>query len=326
MSAEIGTTNHKEIAERYAPDEQSQARSIASPLKRLWTKPILPEAGAAGAPLTAVIGAISFLAALALAAFLMITVAAQQWTDNLKTSFTIQVKGENQAAIDIALTETKRILEGTNGVISFEITAPEDAAKLLEPWLGKGNVSDYLSVPALVDVKANETLRNDLDFLQTRLTAAAPGIIIDDHRAWRDGLASTTRSLQALALAAFLTIIAAAGAIAIFAARAGLAANEGTVALLHLVGATDDFIANEVQRRFVILSLRGSFAGLFLSFLALAIVVLGAKAASSNGFFAPDLYLNIWMALSLLLVPPGVSLVIALTARFTTLKTLGQSY
>ncbi len=315
-----------ELAERYAPDEESKARSIASPLKRLWTKPILPEAGAAGTPLTAVIGAISFLAALALAAFLMITVAAEQWTNNLRTSFTIQVKGGSQTEIDTALSETIRILDTTNGVISYEVTPPKEAAKLLEPWLGKGNVGEYLSVPALVDVKATDDLRGDLDFLQTRLLAAAPSAMIDDHRAWRDGLASTTRSLQALALAAFLIILAAAGAIAIFAARAGLAANESTVALLHLVGATDDFIANEVQRRFVILSLRGSFAGLALSVFALTIVVLVTKAASANGFFAPELSFNIWMAVSLLLIPPGVSLVIALTARFTTLKTLGQSY
>ena len=101
-----------------------------------------------------------------------------------------------------------------------------------------------------------------LNLLQSRLTAAAPGAVIDDHGEWHGRLSAAARSGQMLAFSVFILILGAACAIAIFAARAGLAANEKIVSLLHLVGATDQFIANEVQRRFVILGLRGSLAGL----------------------------------------------------------------
>ena len=88
------------IAERYAPDDNGEAgeeRAIASSFKRLRSEPLLPEAGAGGAPLTAVIAVISFLAALSLAAFLVIASAAGEWTEELKTSFTVQIKGADAA-------------------------------------------------------------------------------------------------------------------------------------------------------------------------------------------------------------------------------------
>jgi len=258
-------SNNTLIAERYAPDDNGEAgkeRAIASSFKRLRSEPLLPEAGAGGAPLTAVIAVISFLAAISLAAFLVIASAAGEWTEELKTSFTVQIKGADTETIKTDTDEVVRILSSQAGVIEMHVVEPDEAAKLLEPWLGKGNIGDYLNVPAIVEVRAEDSVRRDLELLQSRLTAAAPGAVIDDHGEWHGRLSSAARSGQLLAFAIFALILGAACAIAIFAARAGLAANEKIVSLLHLVGATDQFIADEVQRRFVILGLRGSLASL----------------------------------------------------------------
>ena len=322
-------TDDSLIAERYAPEEQqehAEDRAIASPFKRLRSEPLLPEAGAGGAPLTAVIGVISFLAALSLTAFLVIASVAGEWTLALQTSFTVQIKGTNAEAIAADTDEVVRILNSQTGVSEVNVVDASEAAKLLEPWLGKGNIGDYLNVPAIVEVRADENVRNDLELLQSRLTAAAPGAIIDDHGEWHARLAAAARSGQLLAFGVFALILGAACAIAIFAARAGLAANEKIVSLLHLVGATDQFIANEVQRRFVILGLRGSLAGVGAALITLLLAGIAAQTSRGERFFLPGVNFDGWFVLYLMTVPITICLVTAISARLTVLQALKASY
>ncbi len=317
-----------EIAERYAPEppQAGAERAIAGPLRRLRSEPLLPDAGAGGAPLTAVIAIISFLAAIALAAFLVIAAAANDWTSELKTSFTIQVKGADEDEILAQAAEIERLLASTEGVIATNVVAPDEAAKLLEPWLGKGNIGAYLNVPAIVEVRASETLRARLDNLSARLSRVAPGAVVDDHGEWHGRLSAAARAGQLLAFAVFLIVMGAACAIAVFAARAGLAANGEIVSLLHLVGATDEFIANEVQRRFLVLGLRGSTVGLFAAFAALFATGLAAETGAGDRFYLPGFTMTGWFALMLLIVPLSVCLVAAASARVTVLRTLKNAY
>ncbi|MEM9169329.1 MAG: hypothetical protein AAGC56_06705 [Pseudomonadota bacterium] len=314
------------IAERYASSEEAAPRAIAGWLQRLSAEPLLPEAGAGGAPLTAVIAVISFLAALALAAFMVITAASGTWTDALNATLTIQVKGDAPESVAANLAATRAVLDETPGVSGYDVTEPEDAAALLEPWLGKGNVGAYLNVPALIEVRADARVRDELDQLQARLDAAAPGVVVDDHGEWRAQLAAAARSGQFLSFGVFAVVMAAACAIAVFAARAGLAANENVVSLLHLVGATDRFAADEVQRRFVILALRGAFAGVAAALLALSLAGLAAQTAGGDRFFVPGFAMSGWLLASLFVVPLGVALVTAVSARLTVLQTLRTAY
>ena len=292
---------------------------------RLKKAPLLPEAGAGGAPLTAVIGVISFLATLALAAFIMIAVAASNWTTELNTSLTVQIKGEDADAIAADTAAALDVLSTTEGVIETSVVEPEEAAKLLEPWLGKSNLSSYLSVPAIIEVKASEELLNNVALLQNRLAAAAPGAVLDDHSEWNDRLAAAARSGQALAFAVFALVMGAACANSTFAARAGLAANNDVVSLLHLVGANDDFIAKQVQRRFLILGLRGSIAGLIAGLLALGIAALATRRGAS-GYFLPEFHIEPGIVIPLIGVPLAICLVTAMTARLTVLRTLRDEY
>ncbi|MBI1366179.1 MAG: hypothetical protein GC153_09530 [Alphaproteobacteria bacterium] len=319
----------QDIAERFVKtagsDGPEQAPRARRGLFRRWrSEPLLPEAGAGGAPLTAVIAVMSFLAALALAAFLFIIDATATWTNELKSEVTVQVKGASAQEIADETQAALRILNSTAGVLEARAEPPEAAAKLLEPWLGKGNIGAYLNVPALIEVRVSDELRGDLEGLRTRLAAAAPGAVLDDHGRWHKSLATAARSGELLAFAVFALIMGAACSIAIFAARAGLAANSEIVAILHLVGATDDFIANEVQRRFFMIGLRGSLAGLVAAILALALVELAMRAGTGGAGFAPTLEVGPWLASALLVVPVSLCLVTAFTARVTVLRALGK--
>ena len=285
----------------------------------------MPEAGQGGAPLTAVIAVISSLACLALAAFILIASASTAWTTELDSSVTIQVKGADAAQIEARLRQAEEILSEASGVDQFNIIDSREAAKLLEPWLGKGN-ADALNVPALVEVKLNEEGRANIAALAERLQVISPGVVLDDHGGWNDRLGDAARSGQALAFAVFALIMGAACAISIFAARAGLSANAEVVSLLHLVGATDDFIANQVQRRFTVIGLRGSMLGLFAAVFLLTLFSLATRARGGDGFLLPGLAVGPDLVLPLLLVPIAICLVTAIAARLTVLRTLRETY
>lgn len=293
---------------------------------RIKREPLLPEAGAGGAPLTAVIAVISFLAVLTMAAVLIINQSASKWTHELRSEITVQVKGADAAEIAAATSAAIRLLEATEGVIEVNEVSQEETAALLEPWLGRDNAAAFINIPAIIEVKVTPDLRNDLDLLRNQLAAAAPGAALDDHAAWHNRLASAARSGQALAFLVFLIVLGAACAISIFAARAGLAANHEIISVLHLVGATDAFIAAEVQRRFFILGLRGALVGLAAALAALGLAALSLNAGVGADSFLPRFSLGGFMILWLFAVPLVTCFVTALTARLTVLKALGEQY
>lgn len=316
------------IAKRFSADEEAKAGRATlrhqSLLGRFRAEPLLPEAGAGGAPLTAAIGVMSFLAAIALAGLLLILAASQEWTSELERGVTIQIKGADAAEIAAGAAAAMKVVQSTEGVVEARLLTREETERLLEPWLGKGNVGEYLNVPALIEAQVSDKLRENLGPLEAQLKAAAAGAVLDDHKRWRDRVFAAARSGQALAAAVFALIMVAAGAIAAFAARAGLAANSEVVSILHLVGATDDFIANEVQRRFLVLAVRGSLAGLLLAALVAGLVVFGFRAAGGAGYFLPDIRMGPGAFAILLIVPIALCLVTAVTARLTVLKALSR--
>lgn len=318
-------TGEKAKTDAAATDETAPAQKTGW-FARRRSEPLLPEAGAGGAPLTAVIGVMSFLAVLAMAAALIINQSTAAWTADLRSEITIQVKGATTAEIDAGVAAARRVLADTPGVEDVVERSREDAAALLEPWLGRGNVEAFLNVPALIEVKAGPALRADLDLLRTRLAAAAPQASLDDHAAWHDRLATAARAGQALAFAVFLLVMGAACAVSIFAARAGLAANHEIVSVLHLVGATDAFIAAEVQRRFFVLGFRGAFAGLAIALATLGLVAMGARHGVGADSFLPQFSLGGLMALTLVIAPLLICLAAALTARITVLRALREQY
>jgi len=304
------------------PMQEDGEGVIPAPKPRFMNRrgaPLLPEAGAAGAPLTAVIAVMSFLSVLALASLLMVNSAASEWTSALRSEITVQVKGASAEEISSAVDDVMRILNETEGVVS-------ETAALLDPWLGQGNAQAFINIPAIIEVRASPALRQNLDLLRNRIAAAAPEASLDDHARWHDRLSGAARSGQAMALGVFALVMGAACAVSIFAARAGLAANHEIVSVLHLVGATDGFIAAEVQQRFFVLGFRGALIGLGAALAALMLSGVAMRAGGAEDAFLPAFRLGGWTALWLVTAPIATCLVTAITARLTVLNTLRDQY
>ncbi len=293
--------------------------------RRLNRKPLIPEAGAAGAPLTAVIAVICFLASLALSGFFLVNRAADNWTNDLKGAVTIQIKGTTPSSIAAETNKVMEVLNARAGILSATPMSDKARRKMLKPWIGD-NISVDIPIPGIISVELDPQANFNIDLLKDELAVIAPNATVDSHDAWNKGLAASARMLKILAFIVFLLVMGAACAIIIFAAKAGLAANRQTISLLHLVGATDDFIAKEVQRRFLILGLRGAMIGVVAAAIVFFLVSIGAKAGSQTGYFAPALKGDIWSYSWLLVVPILTCCVSAITAKITTLKELAKTF
>jgi cell division transport system permease protein len=283
---------------------------------------LLPEARESGGILPWVIAAMVYLTALAVAGGFGLRNAAQGWTADLQQTITVQIaapdaqtrEGQTQAALDA--------LKSTPGVISARALSPAELSSLLEPWLGTGNISADLPVPALIDVKLDETKSLDMDSLGQALRAVAPDALIDTHQQWLGQLSSLTRSIVWTANLVILLVTFATIAIVAFGTRSGLANHQSTISVLHMMGAEDALIASEFQRRFLIHGLQGGIVGVLLGIITIAIIGMLAKRAGDGLIGAIGLPWTTWVVLALLPILAGV--ITMFTARLTVHRALQE--
>jgi cell division transport system permease protein len=271
-----------------------------------------------------IVGAMVYLAALALAGTFALDGTIRQWSDNLRGALTVQLPGvaqepegdEAQARIDAAV----GLLLETTGVLSATALPHAQSQALLEPWLGAGDLPTDLPIPIIVDVIVDTGARINYDDLGQRLEDVVPGARINDNGVFLSRLVTLARVIQLVGLVVVLIVAIAAVSIVVFATRAGMTSHRDTIELLHLIGARDNYIA----RRFVTHALSYGLSGGLLG-LALAVLTLGALALAARGVdqaLLPRLSLDLTAWVALLCVPLASALIAMITARMTVLRAL----
>lgn len=271
-----------------------------------------------------IIALMVYLAGLSLAGTLVLQGALQRWDASLSGTLTVQLPPPGDGTPD-ALGAALALLRPVRGVTSAEPLSPEATRRLIEPWLGTALTPEELALPQLIDLRIDPAAPPDLAALRTRLAAAVPGAVLDEHRLWLDRLAGLVLSIEATALAIVLLIGGAAVLTVVFTTRAGLAVHHAVVEVLHLIGARDGYIAGQFQRQALDLALRGGIIGLLLTLLTLlAIGRVGAATAlfGEHVRLLPSLALLPWHWLVLALLPFAAALIAMLTARVTVLRAL----
>lgn len=318
--AETDQTAGTQAGQKTTEDNQG----IAALLQTLGLRPrastVMPAADTTGLTLVLVVAAMCYLACLAFGAMLTVTRTAADWTAELEGSLTIQVKPEETMTTEDQIAAALAVLTATPGIESAEALSDDAVRALLDPWLGDSTATGDLPLPSLIDVQISPEREPDLSGLAVRLAAAAPGIELDTHRQWLGELLSAARSATLLSIAILALITATTIAIVVFATRAALSANHESVEVLHLVGARDEFVANEVQRHFLQLGLQGGGAGLLAAILTFLLITwLGSEGGA---FLLPVPGLQVADYPWLILVPATIGLTTTLTARFTVLSVL----
>ncbi|WP_415183321.1 cell division protein FtsX [Phaeovulum sp.] len=260
--------------------------------------------------------AMAFLAVFALALSLAAGRLADRWSEALARSATIRIS----APFDQIAAQTRAVLDvlaTTPGLATYRALEADEMRKLLDPWFGPDLPVDSLPLPQLVEL--TETADGiDAEGLRLRLSAEAPGAVLDDHTRWRRPLVAAAGRLRLLGLLSLGLIGAATAGMITLAAQAALAANGQVIRVLRLVGARDLFIARAFVRRFTLRGFAGATLGTALGMIAVALL----PGADEAGGFLTGLGFQgagwVWP----LLIPPLAALVAFAATRAAALRIL----
>jgi cell division transport system permease protein len=266
------------------------------------------------------VGAMSFLAALAIGGTLAAATLAQHWQGDTLGALTIQVPapdspaatggqtrpaatgGQNLPAATGGQTRLAAVLaalSATPGIVNPQPMSRGDVDRLLSPWLGADIGALALPIPAVITA----TWQNPgpPDALEPRLAGIAPGTLVATGAAWAGRIASLTASLQACAAAVLLIVALVAAAIVSVAIRSGLAQRREAIEIIHGLGALDSDIAGRFAARATWLTVSGAIAGALLAlpvlfWLAnLAAPFAGATTAPGLPGLPPALWISLPM-------------------------------
>jgi cell division transport system permease protein len=271
------------------------------------------------------VGAMAFLAALALAGAIAAAALAGRWQEGAIAAVTVQVPhgdgpiarradGPEETRLDAVL----RTLRASPDVAGARVLGADELATLLRPWLGAAAGNTALPLPSVVAVQlaagaGTETLSADL-------SAVAPGTLTEAHGVWVYRLSALARSLQACAWVALLVVVLVAAAVVMVATRAGLASRRDAIEIVHGLGATDGYIAARFAGRITRLAGVGGLLGAIAAIPVLAgLVDLAAPFTATDAAHDPlaalMLGLPIWLSLPAL--PLAAAAIGFLTAQAT---------
>ena len=263
-------------------------------------------------------GAMAFLTVFALALSLATGRLADRWDAELARTSTVRISapdGQMAAQSEAVL----KVLRTTPGIETARVMSDEEQRKLLEPWFGPDLPLDSLPIPRLIEV-IETGAGPDVEGLRLRLSAEAPGAVLDDHTRWRRPLVSAATRLRALGIFSIVLIAGSTAAMITLAAQSALAANIQVISVLRLIGARDVYIARAFVRRFTARAFSGALIG---TGVALAATFL-LPAAAEEGAFLTGLGFQGLHWLFPLLIPPLAAIVAFWATRAAAFRTLSR--
>jgi cell division transport system permease protein len=288
-----------------------------------------------------VTGLMVFFVTLTLALNFGLSSVARTWVNGLSGTLTIEIKPplppadggkvapETQRAIEDSVRNVMGMLKNNASVTSARQLSEPEIKRLIEPWLGQdttlgkadSGALDAIPLPALIDVKLSPEA--DVAKLRTSLK-------LIDAEATIDNQGDTLSNVKTLVNTATMFMLLLTGVIVGLAVvtisgivRSKLLIHQSEVETLHLIGASDEYIARQFRQHTLRGTIRGALIGLACTLLTL--IVIGAVTHTIDSGFLPHLRLMPlqWVAVLLLPLVSG-SLIAHLTAQATVLKELSR--
>lgn len=231
---------------------------------------------------------------------------------------TVQVEIPSAKATQSLVEEVVTALQLTAGVQKVSVLERREMEALLKPWLGDDFTIDTLPVPVLVDVKTAVKDRKsvvDLDALRARLNKIDKGITVEDRGPWVGHMVKAVTWLQALVLLVAVLLLACVLGMIVLVARTNLKLHFKTVSLLHMFGATDEYILRQFQWNSAFLAGRGAVIGVGVAaVIFVAVVVVTHRWANP---MLPVISFELPHLVVFLVLPVFTALASLLAARLT---------
>ena len=209
---------------------------------------LIPEGRLSG-PMPWVIAIMIFLTVLAAAAGLAMTRAIGDVSDELSSRATVQIIEANPEVRARQAAAAADRLRGLPLIEEVRLLPPEEIEALIEPWLGTQDLADEIPLPALIDLKlARVATDAEYQSLRDRLQSIAPDARVEPSSGYIAPVISLVRSFQWIAFGLVALLALATGAAVIISARSALNTHSETIAVVHLLGGTDQQISRLFQR------------------------------------------------------------------------------
>jgi cell division transport system permease protein len=301
------------------------ARLAATPSRRSET-PIVPPSTIAGRALVAVVAIMTFLASLTSGGAILVRTAATEWQQDVSREVTIQVRPMNGRDIEADITRAIDLAQRFSGVAEVRAFSKEETDRLLEPWLGTGMQLDDLPVPRIIMVRIERGARPDLATMRAAL-AELPSAALDDHRSFIGRMRAMAGTAILAGIGVLALVLTATILSVTFATRAAMASNRPVIEVLHLIGAKNSFIAENFQRHFLELGLKGGAAGGGFAIVLFALAELLSRSADGGegnefaalfGIFS----LGVWGYVAVIAQVVLIAVITAATSRHTVNRTI----
>ena len=299
----------------------NQARQVVGHLVGQGDMALLPARARQTRPLVVLVAIMCTLGCLSALVAVAGFRVADAWTLDLRSAMTILVEEPRD---DAALTRAVSLVSSIEGVTAASPLGREEAKQLLRNYgANVGPLIDELPVPRLIEVSIDASNEGVANRLLTTLEGAGFTASVDDHSRYAAEILRTSALLRVAALATLLALIAAAVSSIVLAARAALQTRRDAVEIMHMVGAEDAYIADEVQARFLRLGLLAGGAGAVAAALIALVVglVLAFGATDMTGGGSLFRWHDAWV---LLVAPVVTATASAIAARLAARETLRE--
>lgn len=282
--------------------------------------PLIPHEDAREAALFFVVCALCFLAVLAALMAKSTYGAARSWTAEVQGELTVSLLDIDARAAEQAI----EVIAATDGVATTSLMSKAEIDALLAPNFGQRGLPSDLPLPQIVTVTAAP---DDVDVgpnIKRRLTEAGYSAVVDEHTDWERDVQRVLSIGRWVAILAVALLAATAVGVIAFATHAALLARREIVEVLHLSGADDRFISKLFERRFWVLGLRAGTVGALIALGAVALTILFLQTNSERAGLLPQLSLDFFDLLILVMTPILAGLAARAATRLTVMQNLKQ--
>ena len=273
------------------------------------------------------VGLLSFIAMMASGAAFGVSAFFSGWGDRLDRELTVilpaQPTLESSVQDDMAVAALE-FLRQSAGIRVAQLQTPEELASLLEPWLGGVGEAETgvsgLELPRVISLeKQAGAPAFDIESVRLGLTAIWPSAEIEDHGSWRTGLTVFLRSVEGISIVMVVALLISSCIIVGLATAGSLAVHRDIAQLMHLVGASDHFIAGEFRYLTLVSALKGAIGA---EVAAIVLMFLVRLVFDRFGVGIGEVPVQLWQWSAIAFLPFFMVIISTTAAHITVVRNL----
>ena len=267
-----------------------------------------------------------FLFSIVVAAYFMMTSMVLSWNKSIIDGLTVQIMPSSETlTADEELLRLNKVIsffDEKEGVEKVRVISNEQIKHIMSPWLGENANIETLPIPKLLDVKLKNGKTFDYQKASTELKEVAPYASIDNHGIWLQKLMKSASALKVLSLFVLVVVLLALSFSLFYAVQTSLKVHQNIIEILHIMGATDNYVAKQYAKRGLWTGFVASIIGTALGF-GVLIMISHLSSGLETGLIG-SAKLSAWHWGMIALLPPMTAILSMILSFLSVKQTLGK--